>query len=235
MTTGYLGRTGAKVAIVGLLLLTTACQGGRPQSPGPHTSSALPMSTAASPPVVHPSPDSSLLDRLIVAPDGAMAGYTRARFGQPWKDTDHSGCDQRSDVLIRDAGSSARDEKQRCRVVAISLVDPYSGERLTELSQIQIDHVVSLGAAWRSGAAGWTDAQRELFATDERNLLAVKRTINQGKSDDPPEKFRHLIQQDSWCKVARIYVQVSGAWHLTITALTHDALVEMLATCQTFP
>jgi hypothetical protein len=170
-----------------------------------------------------------------VAPDGPMTGYTRVRFGQPWKDTDHNGCDQRSDVLIRDAGSAARDEKRPCQVVAISLLDPYTGERLIEVSKIQIDHVVALGAAWRSGAAGWTDAQRELFANDGTNLLAVKGTVNQAKSDDPPEKFRHLIQRDAWCRVARIYAQVSGTWHLTITPATRDALADMLATCRSFP
>lgn len=224
MTTGHFTQTGVKFAAVGLFLLISSCGADQPQ--GPHPFTPLPSVPSSSP---------SPLGKLTVAPAGPMVGYTRERFGQPWKDTDHNGCDQRSDVLLRDAGSAARDEKRRCQVVAISLVDPYSGERLTELSKIQIDHVVSLGAAWRSGAAAWTDGQRELFATDERNLLAVKGTVNQGKSDDPPEKFRHLIKRDSWCQVARIYVQVSGEYHLTITVPSRDALAEMLATCRDFP
>lgn len=232
---GDIGRTAAKLAATGLLMLIAACEPGQPEAPGSSTTPELVTSASSSVVVPAPVPHPSPLDALTVAPDGPMTGYSRARFGVPWRDTDHNGCDQRNDVLLRDAGSAGHDERHRCIVNAISLVDPYSGERLTELDKIQIDHVVSLGAAWRSGAAGWTPAQRELFATDERNLLAVKGKTNQDKSDDPPEKFRHLIQPSSWCKVARIYVQVSGEYHLTITAPSRDALAEMLATCRDFP
>jgi hypothetical protein len=231
MTTGHIGRTAVKLATVGLVLLTVpACQDDRPVSPGSAAPSTQALALPSSSPVA--GAPVSPLDRLIVAPDGPMAGYARARFGQPWKDTDRNGCNQREDVLVRDAGSVARDEKRRCQVIAISLLDPYTGETLTEVSKIQVDHVVSLGAAWRAGAAGWSPIQRELFATDKTNLLAVKGKINERKSDDPPEKFKHLIQRGSWCRVASIYVAVSETWRLTITPATRNALTEMLGTCQ---
>lgn len=173
------------------------------------------------------------LGRLPVAPEGAMTGYTRARFGQPWADTDHNGCDQRSDVLLRDAGSAARDEQRPCKVVAISLLDPYTGRRIDKVSDIQIDHVVSLGAAWRAGAAGWSDEQRELFATDESNLLAVDGKTNQAKGDDTPERFRKLIRRESWCLVAKVYIATSGTYRLSITPAARDALASMVDTCGT--
>lgn len=233
MKTSDVHRTGAILAVMALLISgCTHTQSRIPTSSHSVTPTVREQSvTAPKPPAIQASP----LDALKVAPDGPMAGYARARFGQPWRDTDHNGCDQRSDVLTRDAGSAAKDEKRPCQVVAISLTDPYTGETLTKLSDIQIDHVVALGAAWRAGASGWTDTQRELFATDERNLLAVKGRVNQAKSDDPPEKFQHLIQRDSWCRVARIYTEVSNVWHLTITPASHDALAEMLTTCRSFP
>jgi hypothetical protein len=193
-----------------------------------------------SPPVDQPagvlSPTSetrAALARLPVAPATGMAGYTRDRFGQPWKDTDHNGCDQRSDVLLRDAGSAARDEKRPCKVVAITLLDPYTGRRIDKVSDIQIDHVVSLGAAWRSGAAGWSDEQRELFATDESNLLAVDGKTNQAKGDDTPEGFRKLIRREAWCLVAKVYIATSGTYHLSVTSATRDALSSMVDTCGT--
>lgn len=161
-----------------------------------------------------------------------MIGYSRARFGQPWKDVDGNGCDQRSDVLVRDAGIAERDARRPCKVVAIALPDPYTGQVLDDLADIEIDHVVSLGAAWRAGASTWTDDDREHFANDKANLLAVRDKVNQAKSDRSPERFRPLIHADSWCQVATIYVTVSDTYHLTVTAASRDALTEMLATCQ---
>ena len=233
MKAGYLRRTGVAIAAIGTLISGCTHTVSRPEASSHSTAPETREQTLASP--SSPAIQSSLLDALTVRPDGPMAGYDRARFGVPWKDTDHNGCDQRNDVLVHDAGSVAKDERRPCQVVAISLTDPYTGETLIKLSDIQIDHVVSLGAAWRAGAAGWTDTQRELYATDERNLLAVKGTVNQAKGDDPPERFQHLIQRDSWCKVARTYVVTSQTWHLTITPASHDALAGMLTTCRSFP
>jgi hypothetical protein len=110
-----------------------ALNGGQPPPP-PITQPAGVLSPAAA--------VRAALDRLPVAPEGSMTGYDRDRFGQPWKDTDHNGCDQRSDVLLRDAGSAARDERRRCKVVAISLLDPYTGKRLDRVSDIQIPRTV---------------------------------------------------------------------------------------------
>lgn len=174
----------------------------------------------------------AVLDGLTVAADGPMTGYSRERFGQPWRDTDGNGCDQRSDVLVRDAGSAGRDERRPCKVVAISLPDPYTGQTLTTLADIEIDHVVSLGASWRAGAARWSDAERERFANDQANLLAVRDKVNQAKSDKPPERFQSLIRRDAWCKTATIYVSVSVAYRLSVTAASYAALTDMLTTCE---
>jgi hypothetical protein len=219
VNTGDIGRIAAGFVV----LLATACAAPGPPEPIAPSSTTTPVALV------------SALDRLVVAPEIAAPGYSRDRFGQPWKDTDRNGCDQRSDVLARDAGSAARDERRPCKVVAISLVDPYTGRELNKLSDIQIDHVVPLAGAWRSGAAGWDDARRELFANDRANLLAVHGKTNQAKGDSPPERFRSLIKQDSWCRVAGIYVVVSDTWDLTITVSTRDALAEMLGTCRGTP
>lgn len=97
--------------------------------------------------------------KLQVAVPGDMDGYERecikghaCVFGQPWKDVDHNGCDQRSQVLARDLANVER-KPGRCSVTAGTLADPYTDATLTVVSKIQIDHVVPLGEMWRSGAA----------------------------------------------------------------------------------
>jgi hypothetical protein len=171
------------------------------------------------------------LDRLTIADPGPMTGYTRDRFGQPWRDTDGNGCDQRSDVLIRDADSVRVDSRHSCRVIAIVLLDPYTGKRLDRTRDIQIDHVVPLAAAWRAGASQWSDAARERFATDETNLLAVDGPTNERKGDKTPDQWKPP-SEGVWCLYAKIYVATSDSYRLSITAATHDALASMLARCR---
>lgn len=180
-----------------------------------------------------PATDSPVatLQRLTVAPAGPLIGYSRDAFGQPWKDTDGNGCDQRSDVLIRDAATVSRDPKRRCKVIAITLVDPYTGKQLDSTTKIQIDHVVPLAAAWRAGAKLWNAGRREQFATDEANLLAVDGPTNESKGDKTPDVWKPP-NHTTWCHYAQIYVTVSDKYQLSITAATKSALGSMLTTCK---
>ncbi|KLJ10931.1 hypothetical protein EMPG_13749, partial [Blastomyces silverae] len=60
---------------------------------------------------------------------------------------------------------------------------------------VDIDHVVPLSNAWKSGAAGWTTARRREFANDLVNpqLIAVTDNVNQQKSDAGPEEWKPPI------------------------------------------
>ena len=59
------------------------------------------------------------------------------------------------------------------------LDDPYTGRTIEfhkgeeSSDQVQIDHVVALANAWRSGAWQWDATRRQEFANDPANLLAV--------------------------------------------------------------
>jgi Protein of unknown function (DUF1524) len=158
-----------------------------------------------------------------------MTGYNRDLFGQPWRDTDHTGCDQRSDVLARD-GEEVRDVKRPCKIVAITLVDAYTGETLTSTGSIQIDHVVPLAAAWRAGAADWTTQRREQFATDMDNLLPTRGTVNQAKSDRTPDTWRPP-NPAAYCRYATVYITISDRYHLGVTVAVRGALAELMEAC----
>ncbi|MCU1456718.1 MAG: Excalibur domain protein [Actinomycetia bacterium] len=172
---------------------------------------------------------------LTVAPDRAQATYQRAAFGPAWADVDHNGCDTRNDVLNRDLTDKQwRDGTHGCVVVAGTLADPYTGRTLTfvkaRASEIQIDHVVSLGDAWRSGASQWSPPMREQFANDPLNLLAVDGPSNQSKGDDdasqwlPPNvAFR--------CAFVERQVEVKTKYDLTVTAAERGAISAVLDTC----
>jgi hypothetical protein len=49
-------------------------------------------------------------------------------------------------------------------------------------AKVQIDHVVALAAAWRTGAKQWTADRRLFYANDGLVLLAVDGPANSAKS-----------------------------------------------------
>lgn len=99
----------------------------------------------------------SLLATLPIKGRAPMTGYLRtAMFGAAWIDRDHNGCDTRNDILVRDLTGLTK--SGTCRVLSGPLLSPYTGQTIAFVrgnltsTAVQIDHVVSLGDAWRSGA-----------------------------------------------------------------------------------
>ena len=99
------------------------------------------------------------LAALRVAAAGSMAGYSRDRF--PHWISQGGGCDTRDVVLKRD-GTGV---ESACTVQRGTWRSPYDGATWTAASDVDIDHIVPLAAAWRSGAAAWTDSRRQRSPT----------------------------------------------------------------------
>jgi Protein of unknown function (DUF1524) len=183
------------------------------------------------------------LDGLAVRPrpDGTE-GYDRDAFGSDWIDTDGNGCNQRDDVLLRDAvpGTTRVAQQGSCDhdVLAGTWHDPYTGRMLhftdlKDLSQaeaIQIDHIVPLAEAWVSGAKSWTTTRRETFANDLHELLAVDGPTNQSKSDDDPAAWRP--RKGYQCTYARRWIAVKSAYGLSVDPSEDAALRQMLGYCR---
>ncbi len=171
---------------------------------------------------------------------GRVGGYSRARFGDAWTDTDRNGCNQRDDVLVRDV---LKDRPYRVGrqgtcdhdVLAGTWSDPYSGVLVTltdakaQSQEVQIDHIVALDVAWRYGASAWTDAQRLAFANDLRELVAVAGRSNQAKANSDAARWRP--ERPAQCGYAVRYVAVKAAYGLGTDPAEAGALAAMLDTC----
>ncbi|NEE39872.1 HNH endonuclease, partial [Streptomyces sp. SID7982] len=92
-------------------------------------------------------------------------------------------CDTREVVLKRD-GTNVQ-QNSSCQATSGSWYSPYDGATWSAASDVDIDHMVPLAEAWRSGASGWTNAQRQSFANDltRPQLIAVTDNVNQSKGD----------------------------------------------------
>ncbi len=163
--------------------------------------------------------------------------YDRDEFGARWADVDRNGCDTRNDILGRDLEKVRyRPGTGSCVVQEGVLDDPYTGETIyfergaNTSDKVQIDHVVALADAWRSGAYEWTAAEREEFANDPLNLLAVDGPANQAKGS---------MAADGWlpdlpgyhCEFVARQISVKSKWRLAVTEPERQALAEVLVGC----
>ena len=130
------------------------------------------------------------LATLDVNAPASMAGF-RPRvksFGPSWYDVDVNGCDTRNDILARDLKQVAMKGSSNCKVATGTLNDPYTGKTIKFVQAdaplaVQIDHIVALAAAWRTGAKKWDGDLRVFYANDPLVLLAADGPANNAKGD----------------------------------------------------
>jgi hypothetical protein len=167
------------------------------------------------------------LGRLTVRAQSAVRLYDRREFGSGF--TSSGGCGTNEAVLLRD-GLDAR-KGPGCKVSATHCRSVYDGVTLTSRSDVQIDHIVALANAWRSGASRWSRADRVRFASDldDPELIAVSATSKRIKSDQGPEDWKP--RRRLWCLYARWWIDVKTVWRLTVTGAEKRALCSMLIGC----
>lgn len=168
------------------------------------------------------------LDALAVEAPSPDDGYSRDRFPH-WLGQDGN-CNTREVVLERD-GSGVHTGTD-CYPTSGSWYSVYDQQWLDDPSDVDIDHMVPLAEAWRSGAHDWNDERRADFANDldRGQLIAVSGTSNSTKSDRDPAEWRPS-NHGWWCYYGRHWTDVKHDWRLTVDAAEKSALREMLDTC----
>ena len=141
------------------------------------------------------------LTGLTIAPQNTTASYDRDSWNH-WIDADSDCQNTRHEVLIATSNISPVLTTDGCAVVSGSWADPYTGQTWTQATELQIDHVVALANAHRSGGWAWTPAKKEAFANDMSapELTAVGGDVNQAKSDSGPETWKPPLPS-AWCGV----------------------------------
>jgi hypothetical protein len=185
-------------------------------------------SRGAQPPAGDVAAVQAQLDGLAVAGWAAMTGYRRDRFDH-WM-SQGEGCDTRDRVLQRDGQEVVTDED--CRIVGGTWFSVYDGESLTDPGEVDVDHMVPLANAWRTGAAAWSGEQRAAFANDldRPQLIAVSASSNRSKGDQDPSQWKPP-RREYWCAYAQSWIAVKAHWRLSVTTDEKAALTEMLGTC----
>jgi hypothetical protein len=208
-----------KVGVFGAILILTT---GATLMLGGGTAHAIP------PDIPDPATAQSELAQLTVAPDGSMDGYDRDEF--PHWHTVEGNCNTRESVLQRDGDGV--EVGNDCYPTSGSWTSPYDGDTWTQPSDVDIDHMVPLADAWRTGASEWTLAQREEFANDldSPQLWAVTDNVNQSKGDQTPETWKPPLATE-WCRYASAWTHVKFVYDLTVNEAEKTELTSMLGTC----
>ncbi|MFG3301529.1 HNH endonuclease family protein [Micromonospora chersina] len=170
----------------------------------------------------------SQLNALTVKSEGSTSGYSRDLF--PHWITISGTCNTRETVLKRDGTSVVTDSS--CAAVSGRWYSPYDGATWTAASDVDIDHVVPLAEAWRSGASGWTTSRRQSFANDlsHPQLIAVTDNVNQAKGDQDPSTWQPPLSSYR-CTYSKMWITVKYNWGLTLQSSEKSALQSMLNTC----
>jgi len=166
--------------------------------------------------------------QLVVAADHTT-GYNRALF-KHWIDADKNGCNTRAEVLIEEAITKPK-VGAKCTLTGGKWLSAYDGKSVSKASDLDVDHMVPLAEAWRSGAWKWSSAKRQAYANDlddARALIAVTLSTNRSKGDKDPALWMPSIDQ---CTYTQNWISIKFKYSLTVDAKEAIKLNSLINSC----
>jgi len=191
-------------------------------------SAAVAQPASATPPNI-PSKTTaqSELNALTVRSEGSVTGYSRDLF--PHWSAISGTCNAREMVLKRDGSNVSVDGA--CYPTSGSWYSQYDAVTVGSPSSVDIDHVVPLAEAWRSGASSWTTSRRQSFANDLTRpaLIAVSSSSNRSKGDQDPAAWKPRTSYH--CTYSKMWIRTKYHWNLRLQSSEKSALQTMLNRC----
>ena len=183
-------------------------------------------------PPVPDLPATAMIDRLRVAQPSEPKPYQRKDFGAGWSYDRRTKCNTRELVLAEESGPGLV-VGEKCKPLSGTWTSLYDGVVTHDPSTLEIDHLVPLAEAWRSGAADWTAGRRRAFANDLSDpgaLVAVTSNSNRSKRDSTPARWLPSSQSDR-CRYVTDWIRVKYRWGLSVSPNEKAVLVQVLAGC----
>ena len=167
---------------------------------------------------------SAAVSRLVVSAEH-IGGYQRALFGG-WIDADGDGFNTRAEVLMSESKVEVTWNTRRT-ILTGRWYSLYDAATWTKASDVDIDHVVPLAEAWRSGAWSWSSARRSSYANDLGagwTLRAVTDNVNQAKGDDDPAHWMPP-HAPATCRYLADWVSVKLRWKLSVDTAERSSIL----------
>lgn len=157
--------------------------------------------------------------------------YSRDYF-KHWVDSDSNGCTARAEVLIIES-TTATTRSGTCTIETGTWISTYDNITVTDAGTVDIDHMVPLNEAWKSGANSWTAAQRETYANDlayPGSLIGVTASSNRSKSDKDPALWMPT-NETYHCTYTATWVTVKWRWKLNVDQAEKAKIYQILNKC----
>ncbi|MGR4000253.1 MAG: HNH endonuclease family protein [Alphaproteobacteria bacterium] len=156
--------------------------------------------------------------------------YQRAQWLKYWADNDGDCQNTRHEVLQEQSLIPATLDAAGCRVVKGLWIDPYTGIKHTDPAELDIDHLIPLAEAHRSGGNLWNHQQRRDFANDLKTpgaLVAVALGINRSKGKRDPSRW---LPPQQHCQYVENWLAVKEAYGLTLDVSETRAIAQVQQT-----
>ncbi|MBB1499701.1 HNH endonuclease [Paracoccus sp. MC1862] len=173
----------------------------------------------------------SLLDRITTEPE-RRAGYVRDDWPH-WLDLDGDCRSARHEVLASESLKAVKWGASGCSVQSGAWRDAYTGQIRRNPRDLDIDHLVPLAEAHRSGGHAWSQGRRAAFANDledNRTLIAVGAATNRAKGDKGPEEWLPPLPA-SRCRYVADWVAVKARWSLGMDERERVMVGNILRNC----
>ncbi len=170
---------------------------------------------------------STALSQIKVENENRAKKYIRSDY-KHWIDADGDGCDTRREVLVRE---SKLDISMNCLSNSGEWLSIYDNLTLSDGRKIDVDHVVSLAEAHRSGAWRWDLEKKSRYANDldsPWSLRAVSAVSNRFKSDKDPSKYKPTF---GICEYTYSVIITKWRWSLSIDSWERKSLINNLKNC----
>jgi hypothetical protein len=171
------------------------------------------------------------LNSLKVKSDCTAPIYSRKSW-KHWTDEDKDGQNTRQEVLIAESLIYPQLSSDSKKVIAGKWHDLYTGTIFTNPSGLDIDHLVPLGEAHRSGGCHWTKDEKRQFANfigHDEELIAVSKSANREKGQKDPTKW--LPKNESYrCKYVSDWIVIKARWDLWVDKEEQQTLQGLIET-----
>lgn len=140
-----------------------------------------------------------------------------------WTDQNQNCLNTRAEILKLRSLVPVLMNKKGCKVITGKWNDYYFPEEHTVAKKIDIDHLIPLMNAHRTGGQIWNKKQKEVFANDPENLVITNREYNRRKGAKGIDAWLPL-HKDYACKYVKDWIKIKQKYSLIITDPEKNAI-----------
>lgn len=144
-----------------------------------------------------------------------ICGYSRSDY-KHWIDADGDCQNTRQEILIKESIEDVKLSKNGCTVIEGKWYDSYTNQYFTNPKELDIDHMVPLAEADRSGGNKWSSEKKMEYANDiNLVLIPVSKSANRSKGDKDPSDWMPS-NKNYRCEYLRRWVDIKKKWELNM-------------------